>query len=150
MPQLGETVAEGTISKWFVKAGDSVKPGDNLFEIETDKVSMEVPAISAGTIAAIHVQAGELAPVVLPQPTRHAAANELLNISGVAAKHFRERGERDSPLNAQMFEHNSGVEHDQALMDRQVPRQVGIALGNNRGRVVKIIRRTTKCICFEK
>jgi pyruvate/2-oxoglutarate dehydrogenase complex dihydrolipoamide acyltransferase (E2) component len=63
MPQLGETVAEGTISKWFVKAGDSVKPGDNLFEIETDKVSMEVPAISAGTIAAIHVHAGEVAPV---------------------------------------------------------------------------------------
>src|SRR5215831_81691 len=63
MPQLGETVAEGKISKWFVKAGDSVKPGDNLFEIETDKVSMEVPAIAAGTLAAIHVQAGEIAPV---------------------------------------------------------------------------------------
>src|SRR5436305_6697982 len=63
MPQLGETVAEGTISKWFVKAGDNVKPGDNLFEIETDKVSMEVPAIAAGMIAAIHVQAGEVAPV---------------------------------------------------------------------------------------
>jgi pyruvate dehydrogenase E2 component (dihydrolipoamide acetyltransferase) len=63
MPQLGETVAEGKISKWFVSAGDAVKPGDNLFEIETDKVSMEVPAIAAGTLAAIHVQAGEVAPV---------------------------------------------------------------------------------------
>ena len=59
MPQLGETVAEGKISKWFVSAGDTVKPGDNLFEIETDKVSMEVPAISAGMLAAIHVPAGE-------------------------------------------------------------------------------------------
>src|SRR4051812_39302657 len=63
MPQLGETVAEGKISKWFVDAGASVKPGDNLFEIETDKVSMEVPAIAAGTLAVIHVQAGEVAPV---------------------------------------------------------------------------------------
>ena len=63
MPQLGETVAEGKISKWFVSAGDAVKPGDNLFEIETDKVSMEVPAIAAGTLASIHVQAGEVAPV---------------------------------------------------------------------------------------
>src|SRR5215470_16259691 len=63
MPQLGETVAEGKISKWFVKAGDAVKPGDNLFEIETDKVSMEVPAIAAGTLATINVQAGEIAPV---------------------------------------------------------------------------------------
>ena len=44
MPQLGETVAEGKITKWFKSAGDAVKPGDNLFEIETDKVSMEVPA----------------------------------------------------------------------------------------------------------
>jgi pyruvate dehydrogenase E2 component (dihydrolipoamide acetyltransferase) len=63
MPQLGETVAEGKISKWFVAAGDAVKPGDNLFEIETDKVSMEVPAISAGTLAEIRVNAGEVAPV---------------------------------------------------------------------------------------
>jgi len=63
MPQLGETVAEGKISKWFVSAGDAVKPGDNLFEIETDKVSMEVPAIAAGTLSAINVAAGETAPV---------------------------------------------------------------------------------------
>ena len=63
MPQLGETVAEGKISKWFVSAGDAVKPGDNLFEIETDKVSMEVPAIAAGTLAEIRVSAGEIAPV---------------------------------------------------------------------------------------
>src|SRR4029077_12387365 len=61
--QLGETVAEGKISKWFVAAGDAVKPGDNLFEIETDKVSMEVPAIAAGTLAEIRVGAGEVAPV---------------------------------------------------------------------------------------
>ncbi len=63
MPQLGETVAEGKISKWFVAAGDTVKPGDNLFEIETDKVSMEVPAIAAGTLSEIRVAAGEVAPV---------------------------------------------------------------------------------------
>src|ERR1043166_2749318 len=63
MPQLGETVAEGKISKWFVAAGDVVKPGDNLFEIETDKVSMEVPAIATGTLAEIRVGAGEVAPV---------------------------------------------------------------------------------------
>ena len=49
MPQLGETVAEGKITKWFKSAGDAVKPGDNLFEIETDKVSMEVPSTDAGT-----------------------------------------------------------------------------------------------------
>ena len=63
MPQLGETVAEGKVTKWFKSAGDAVKPGDNLFEIETDKTSMEVPAIAAGTLAEIRVPAGSVAPV---------------------------------------------------------------------------------------
>jgi len=63
MPQLGETVAEGKITKWFKSAGDAVRPGDNLFEIETDKVSMEVPATEAGVLSEIRVQEGETAPV---------------------------------------------------------------------------------------
>ena len=63
MPQLGETVAEGKITKWFKSAGDAVKPGDNLFEIETDKVSMEVPSTTAGMLAEIRVGVGEVAPV---------------------------------------------------------------------------------------
>jgi pyruvate dehydrogenase E2 component (dihydrolipoamide acetyltransferase) len=63
MPQLGETVAEGKIVKWFKAAGDAVKPGDNLFEIETDKTSMEVPATFAGTLSDIRFQVGEVAKV---------------------------------------------------------------------------------------
>jgi pyruvate dehydrogenase E2 component (dihydrolipoamide acetyltransferase) len=63
MPQLGETVAEGKITTWFKSVGDVVKPGDNLFEIETDKVSMEVPATSAGVLEQIRVPAGKVAPV---------------------------------------------------------------------------------------
>ena len=63
MPQLGETVAEGKITQWFKSAGDAVQPGDNLFEIETDKVSMEVPATEAGILSEIRVVAGEVAPV---------------------------------------------------------------------------------------
>lgn len=63
MPQLGETVAEGKIVKWFKSAGDAVKPGDNLFEIETDKTSMEVPATSAGTLSEIRFGVGEVAKV---------------------------------------------------------------------------------------
>jgi pyruvate dehydrogenase E2 component (dihydrolipoyllysine-residue acetyltransferase) len=63
MPQLGETVAEGKITTWFKSVGDPVKSGDNLFEIETDKVSMEVPSITAGVLAEIRVKEGEVAPV---------------------------------------------------------------------------------------
>src|SRR5271169_464806 len=63
MPQLGETVTEGKITVWFKSVGDSIAPGDNLFEIETDKVSMEVPATSAGILKEIRVKQGEVAPV---------------------------------------------------------------------------------------
>ena len=63
MPQLGETVAEGKITKWFRSAGDVVKPGDNLFEIETDKTSMEVPSTTSGTLTEKRFQVGEVAKV---------------------------------------------------------------------------------------
>src|ERR1700691_605294 len=63
MPQLGETVAEGKITKWFKSAGEKVKPGDNLFEIETDKVSMEVPSTTTGVLSEIRVPEGTVAPV---------------------------------------------------------------------------------------
>src|SRR4029078_2501245 len=63
MPQLGETVAEGKITKWFKAAGDAVKPGDNLFEIETDKTSMEVPATEAGVLSTINYEVGKFAKV---------------------------------------------------------------------------------------
>src|SRR3974377_1200436 len=63
MPQLGETVTEGKIVKWFKSAGEAVKPGDNLFEIETDKTSMEVPTTTSGTLSEIRFQVGEVAKV---------------------------------------------------------------------------------------
>jgi pyruvate dehydrogenase E2 component (dihydrolipoamide acetyltransferase) len=63
MPQLGETVAEGKIVKWFKSAGEEVKPGDNLFEIETDKTSMEVPSTVGGTLSEIRFQVGDTAKV---------------------------------------------------------------------------------------
>src|ERR1700674_255871 len=63
MPQLGETVADGKITKGLKAAGDVVKPGDNLFEIETDKVSMEVPSTTTGVLAEIRVPAGGVAAV---------------------------------------------------------------------------------------
>ena len=44
MPQLGETVVEGVVTKWYKKVGDVVKSDDTLFDVETDKVSTEIPA----------------------------------------------------------------------------------------------------------
>ncbi|MBE9914248.1 2-oxo acid dehydrogenase subunit E2 [Paenibacillus donghaensis] len=59
MPQLGESVTEGTVSKWLVKVGDRVKKYDSICEVATDKVVAEVPSVAAGTIAEIVVQEGE-------------------------------------------------------------------------------------------
>jgi pyruvate dehydrogenase E2 component (dihydrolipoamide acetyltransferase) len=63
MPQLGETVAEGTITHWFKAVGDEIAPGENLFEVETDKATMEVPATAAGKLAEIRVPTGAVVPV---------------------------------------------------------------------------------------
>ncbi|HTY65773.1 MAG TPA: dihydrolipoamide acetyltransferase family protein [Alphaproteobacteria bacterium] len=63
MPQLGETVAEGKIGKWFKSVGDQVKAGENLFEIETDKVAMEVQATESGVLTEIRVGEGQTVPV---------------------------------------------------------------------------------------
>lgn len=63
MPQLGETVTEGTIAKWYKAAGDAVAAGDALFEIETDKTSMEVPATHPGVLSEIRAQVGQTVPV---------------------------------------------------------------------------------------
>jgi 2-oxoglutarate dehydrogenase E2 component (dihydrolipoamide succinyltransferase) len=63
MPQLGETVAEGKVATWFKAVGDKVAAGENLFLIETDKVSMEVQATESGVLNEIRVAAGETVPV---------------------------------------------------------------------------------------
>lgn len=63
MPQLGETVDEGKILVWYKQVGDKVEAGENLFEIETEKVSMEVPSTVAGTLREIKVAVDETVPV---------------------------------------------------------------------------------------
>lgn len=63
MPQLGETVAEGKILTWFKAIGDDIKIGDKLFEVETDKVTVEVEAIASGKLTAINTGNGETAKI---------------------------------------------------------------------------------------
>jgi len=63
MPQLGETVTEGVVTRWYKKVGDAVKADEMLFDVETDKVSTEIPAPASGVIAEILVQEGVTAKV---------------------------------------------------------------------------------------
>ena len=63
MPQMGESIAEGTLSRWLKKVGDDVKRDEPIFEISTDKVDAEIPAPSAGVLAEIIVHEGTTVPV---------------------------------------------------------------------------------------
>jgi 2-oxoglutarate dehydrogenase E2 component (dihydrolipoamide succinyltransferase) len=77
MPQLGETVAEGTVTRWYKKVGDAVKADDLLFDVETDKVSTEIPAQANGVLAEILIAEGVTAKVgaklaVIREPAPHA------------------------------------------------------------------------------
>lgn len=88
MPQMGESIAEGTLSRWMKKVGDPIKRDEPIFEISTDKVDAEIPAPTAGVLAEILVQQGETVAVQTvvarietdasaaaekPHPTRPAA-----------------------------------------------------------------------------
>ena len=79
MPQMGESIAEGTIVRWIKKVGDTVDRDEPLFEISTDKVDAEIPSPAAGVLTEIKVKEGETVPV-----------NSVVAIIGAAA---RSRGE---------------------------------------------------------
>src|SRR5690554_1194 len=63
MPRLSDTMEEGVVAKWLKKVGDSIKEGDILAEIETDKATMEFESFYEGTLLHIGIQEGETAPV---------------------------------------------------------------------------------------
>ena len=63
MPQLGETVTEGTIIRWHKQVGEEVAVDDVLFEVSTEKVDTEVPSAHAGVLRAVHVAEGDTVPV---------------------------------------------------------------------------------------
>jgi len=78
MPQMGESIAEGTIVRWMKKVGDKVDRDEPLFEISTDKVDAEIPSPAAGVVSEIRAKEGETVPVnsivaVIGQPSEAAA-----------------------------------------------------------------------------
>ncbi len=124
MPQLGETVSEGTIAEWHKKPGDAVEKGDVLLDVETDKVATEVTAQASGTLTSIEVPQGEtvdvgtvLAVIAVegeeaaaaaepaPAPAAEAAAPAAASAGGGLAK--RTSRERLSPAVRRLLkEHN--------------------------------------------
>ncbi len=70
MPQLGESVVEGTISRWLVKEGDTVEKYDVLMEVSTDKVDTEVPSPASGVVLKLYYPEGVTLPAGVQRPCR--------------------------------------------------------------------------------
>ena len=88
MPQMGESIAEGTLSRWLKKVGDAVKRDEPLFEISTDKVDAEIPAPTAGVLAEVMVTEGQTVAVqtiVARIETEQGAAVGAASAGGGAA-----------------------------------------------------------------
>src|SRR5215475_11961196 len=75
MPQMGESIFEGTITKWLKKPGDKVERDEPLFEISTDKVDAEIPSPSAGVLKEIKVKEGQTVPINTVVATIDAAGS---------------------------------------------------------------------------
>ena len=89
MPQMGESIFEGTLTRWLKKPGDTVKRDEPLFEISTDKIDSEIPSPASGTLQKVLVQEGQTVEintvvgiigdgVLLPQPPRLRPRSERL------------------------------------------------------------------------
>src|SRR3954470_8672555 len=63
MPQMGESITEGTMSRWLKKVGDAIKRDEPIFEISTDKVDAEIPSPTSGVLAEVLVTEGQTVPV---------------------------------------------------------------------------------------
>ncbi len=85
MPQLGETVTEGTITSWAVVVGDVVAVDDALFDVSTEKVDTEVPSAVAGHVRAILVPAGDTVAVGTPVAVLTASADEPFDLAVIGA-----------------------------------------------------------------
>ena len=102
MPALSPTMEEGKLSKWLVKEGDTVAPGDVVAEIETDKATMEVEAVDAGTIAKIFVPEGTEAvkvntPIALLQGEGETVGTSAPQPKGVEAPDGAKESEKPGP-----------------------------------------------------
>src|SRR5919106_142256 len=117
MPQLGETVVEGTILKWLKQEGEQIQRDEPLFEISTDKVDTEVPSPVGGTIAKILVPEGETVSV----------GTELAQIEEAGGAAGDGQVQAEAPVEAPEAEPPSAQEQETAPRAGEAPRPEGEA-----------------------
>jgi len=135
MPQLGETVTEGTITKWFKSVGDQVSEDEPLFEVSTDKVDSEVPSPTSGYVAEILVEEGEtvdvgtkLAVVSAEAPTgngQQAARDQdaARQQEAAAAEAAEDEEQQEEDEAAEEVPEDQAPEEDGAPAPTQAPKQ---------------------------
>src|SRR5881275_1525450 len=115
MPQMGESIAEGTLSRWLKKVGDDVKRDEPIFEISTDKVDAEIPAPVAGVLAELIVTEGQtvaVQTVVARIETEKGAAVAPAPVaSSPVAATIEPEPERGAPPVAQVTAAPSSAQH---------------------------------------
>ncbi|RYL94808.1 2-oxo acid dehydrogenase subunit E2 [Sporolactobacillus sp. THM7-4] len=119
MPQLGESVTEGTISQWLVAVGDTVNKYDPIAEVTTDKVNAEVPSSFSGRITALLVQEGDTLPVGEP----------ICSIEVEGAD--RESVKTEDPLKKEKLSSGVQDDRDQSMKKRYSPAVLRLAQEND-------------------
>ena len=116
MPQLGETVTEGTILRWLVNVGDSIKEDDPILEISTDKVDTEVPSPFSGTVSALLVEEGETVEVGSPllELDGEDSTVEVINDTNDVVEEVVEAPTDQNPVQENV-ENKEVVEEDQPI-----------------------------------
>ena len=116
MPQLGETVTEGTILRWLVNVGDSIKEDDPILEISTDKVDTEVPSPFSGTVSALLVEEGETVEVGSPllELDGEGSTVDVINDNNDVVEEVEEVPTDQNQVQ-EIVENNEVVEEDQPI-----------------------------------
>ena len=138
MPQMGESIAEGTIARWIKKVGDSVDRDEPLFEISTDKVDAEIPSPSAGVLTEIRAKEGETVPVNSVVATIGAAGEKPRRHRRVATREPQlPRRACPSPLSDSLKPSTGGRRRESTTARRVPPLHSGGPGGTTSGRPSK-------------
>ncbi len=147
MPQMGESIVEGTITKWLKKPGDKVQRDEPLFEISTDKVDAEIPAPASGVLQEIKVSEGTTVGVntivgtisadgeAAAAPAKPAAAAPVAEKSGAEKSQPEKREEKQAPAasSAPAEQNQADEEARSSPLVRKIAREHGVSLGQITG-----------------
>ena len=134
MPQMGESIFEGTITKWLKEAGDTIQRDEPLFEISTDKIDSEIPSPAAGTLKKILIKEGETVEINTVVAVIAGSGSEAASTSTESGKPGTEESGEAKPASAPASRPQDGAVTPSSPMVRRMAREYGIDLGELAGK----------------